>query len=337
MADERTNDPTLEELDPSERGEETISEFYPIPAELKYDEQIRRIKNTDPVNAETIVNPVLKQMIGNTAFLKWKQDGMDSRLNEMAEGNSSLESAVQDLQEGKADLDPKTGKVLPAQLPALNYDPAGTANQQVESHNNDAEAHPAIQEKVATAQRTANNAATAAANAQKAADGALEQLTKIANTLGAVPTQNGTLTYTGSAQTVSLNGYDANKMTLGGTTSATNAGTYTATVKPKGNYVWADGTQNTVNVTWSIGRAAIAVPAQSGTLTYTGSALTPGWSNYDSNKLTIDGTTSGTNAGSYNATFTPKANYRWSDGTTTAKTVSWSIGKSAPQRRRLHR
>ena len=100
MADERTNDPTLEELDPSERGEETISEFYPIPAELKYDEQIRRIKNTDPVNAETIVNPVLKQMIGNTAFLKWKQDGMDSRLNEMAEGNSSLESAVQDLQEG---------------------------------------------------------------------------------------------------------------------------------------------------------------------------------------------------------------------------------------------
>ena len=329
MADERTNDPTLEELDPSERGEETISEFYPIPAELKYDEQIRRIKNTDPVNAETIVNPVLKQMIGNTAFLKWKQDGMDSRLNEMAEGNSSLESAVQDLQEGKADLDPKTGKVLPAQLPALNYDPAGTANQQVESHNNDAEAHPAIQEKVATAQRTANNAATAAANAQKAADGALEQLTKIANTLGAVPTQNGTLTYTGSAQTVSLNGYDANKMTLGGTTSATNAGTYTATVKPKGNYVWADGTQNTVNVTWSIGRAAIAVPAQSGTLTYTGSALTPGWSNYDSNKLTIDGTTSGTNAGSYNATFTPKANYRWSDGTTTAKTVSWSIGKAA--------
>ena len=93
--------------------------------------------------------------------------------------------------------------------------------------------------------------------------------------------------------------------------------------------MWADGTQNTVNVTWSIGRAAIAVPAQSGTLTYTGSALTPGWSNYDSNKLTIDGTTSGTNAGSYNATFTPKANYRWSDGTTTAKTVSWSIGKAA--------
>ncbi len=185
------------------------------------------------------------------------------------------------------------------------------------------------QAKVDIAQQTADNAATAAANAQKAADGALEQLTKIANTLGAVPTQKRTLTYTGSAQTVSLNGYDANKMTLGGTTSATNAGTYTATVKPKGNYVWADDTQNTVNVTWSIGRATISVPAQSGTLTYTGSALTPGWSNYDSNKITIGGTTSGTNAGSYNASFTPQVNYRWGGGTITAKTVSWSIGKAA--------
>ena len=43
----------------------------------------------------------------------------------------------------------------------------------------------------------------------------------------------------------------------------------------------------------------------------------------------MGGTTSGTNAGSYNATFTPGANYQWSDGTTAAKTVAWSIGKAA--------
>ncbi len=72
-----------------------------------------------------------------------------------------------------------------------------------------------------------------------------------------------------------------------------------------------------------------AAPSQSGSLTYTGSAQSPSWSNYDSAKLTIGGVTSGTNAGSYNATFTPTANYRWSDGTTTAKTVSWAIGKAA--------
>ena len=71
------------------------------------------------------------------------------------------------------------------------------------------------------------------------------------------------------------------------------------------------------------------VPAQSGTLTYNGNSQTPSWSNYNSAQLTLGGTTSGTNATSYNATFTPKADYMWSDGSTTAKTVSWSIGKAA--------
>ena len=72
-----------------------------------------------------------------------------------------------------------------------------------------------------------------------------------------------------------------------------------------------------------------AVPIQSGTLTYTGSALSPSWTGYDITKMTIGGDTVKTDAGSYNATFTPTANYRWSDGTTGAKTVAWSIGKAA--------
>ena len=70
------------------------------------------------------------------------------------------------------------------------------------------------------------------------------------------------------------------------------------------------------------------IPSQSGSLTYTGSSQSPTWSNYNTTYMTIGGTTSGTNAGSYNASFTPKTDYRWSDGTTTAKTVSWSIGKA---------
>lgn len=71
------------------------------------------------------------------------------------------------------------------------------------------------------------------------------------------------------------------------------------------------------------------IPSQSGTLTYTGNTRYPSWANYDSEELSISGTTSAINAGSYTAAFTPKANYRWSDGTTTAKSVSWSIGKAA--------
>ena len=70
-------------------------------------------------------------------------------------------------------------------------------------------------------------------------------------------------------------------------------------------------------------------PTQSGTLTYTGNTLSPTWSNYNTAQLTLGGTTTGINAGSYNATFTPTADYRWSDGTTTAKTVAWAISKAA--------
>lgn len=70
------------------------------------------------------------------------------------------------------------------------------------------------------------------------------------------------------------------------------------------------------------------IPSQSGSLTYTGGSQSPTWSNYNTTYMTIGGTTSGTNAGSYSATFTPTTDYRWSDGTTTAKTVSWSIGKA---------
>ena len=73
---------------------------------------------------------------------------------------------------------------------------------------------------------------------------------------------------------------------------------------------------------------SITVPSQSGTLTYSGSTQSPSWSNYDSSKMTISGTTSGTDAKLYAAKFTPKANYIWSDGTTTSKTVYWIIGKA---------
>ena len=90
------------------------------------------------------------------------------------------------------------------------------------------------------------------------------------------------------------------------------------------------GITKTTTLSVTVERKSIAtVPSQSGTLTYTGSAQSPSWSNYNSAQLTLGGVTSGTNAGSYNATFTPTANYRWSDGSTAAKTVAWSIGKAA--------
>ena len=72
----------------------------------------------------------------------------------------------------------------------------------------------------------------------------------------------------------------------------------------------------------------LAVPKQSGTLTYNGSAQSPSWSNYDASKMTMGGTTSGTNAGSYTTTFALNDGFKWADGTTGTKSVIWKIGKA---------
>lgn len=168
-----------------------------------------------------------------------------------------------------------------------------------------------------------------AQSAKDTADAAQEAITEITTKVSAVPSQSGTLTYNGTAQTPKWNNYDPNALEIGGTQSATDAGTYQVTFTPKQGYKWEDGTTTAKTVNWSIGRANVATPVQSGSLTYTGSAQSPTWSNYDSEKMTMGGTTTGTNAGSYNATFTPKANYQFSDGTTGAKTVAWTIAKAA--------
>ena len=125
-------------------------------------------------------------------------------------------------------------------------------------------------------------------------------------------------TYSDGA-TANVTGYSCSPTTLN------TVGTQTITVSYTEN-----GVTKTATTSVTVNRKTIsAVPSQSGTLTYTGSSQSPVWNNYSTTQLTIGGTTSGTNAGSYTATFTPKSNYRWSDGTTTAKSVSWSIGKAA--------
>ena len=243
-------------------------------------------------------------------------DKIDAALKENADGIKNL----QDGQKNKADL--VNGKVPAEQLPEMNYEQKGTAESKVKTHNEDQTAHPFLLGQI-------NTCVEAAQNAQDAADAALEAVNSIAFTINVVPTQNGTLTYNGSAQSPSWNSYDPNALTLGGVTTGTNAGTYTATFTPKDKYQWSDGSKTAREVTWTIGRASMPVPSQSGSLTYTGAAQSPTWANYDSGKMTLGGTTSGTNAGSYNATFTPGANYKWNDGTTNAKTVAWTIGKAA--------
>lgn len=90
------------------------------------------------------------------------------------------------------------------------------------------------------------------------------------------------------------------------------------------------GTTKTALVSITVERATIEIPVQSGSLTYTGEEQSPVWEGYDPAKMTIDGETAATDAGTYTATFTPTMAYKWTDGGTDAREVSWSIAKASP-------
>lgn len=69
------------------------------------------------------------------------------------------------------------------------------------------------------------------------------------------------------------------------------------------------------------------VPTQSGTVTYNGTEQTASFANFNSDELTVSGNT-GTNAGSYTATFTPKSDYCWTGGSQSGEDVTWTISKA---------
>lgn len=91
------------------------------------------------------------------------------------------------------------------------------------------------------------------------------------------------------------------------------------------------GKAYTASIAVTVSRIKVsAVPTQSGTLTYNGASQSPTLSGYDATKMSLSGTQMATNAGSYTMQASLKDDkYEWPDGTTTAKSVNWSIGKKA--------
>lgn len=90
------------------------------------------------------------------------------------------------------------------------------------------------------------------------------------------PTVSGSYTYNGSAQSVSLSNFNSAREAKGGTTSATNAGSYTATVslKDTANTQWADGSTGAISLPWTINKAAGSISTSPSSLEIVGAAGT---------------------------------------------------------------
>lgn len=83
------------------------------------------------------------------------------------------------------------------------------------------------------------------------------------------------------------------------------------------------------NVSNTSGKTKIeTVPSATGSLVYNGKEQSPTWLAYDPEQLTMTGTTSAVNAGTYTVAFTPTTKYKWADGTTAAKFATWTIAKA---------
>ena len=171
---------------------------------------------------------------------------------------------------------------------------------------------------VSYASNTNAGTATATITGMGKYTGSQEKTFTIAKATIAVPTAKTGLVYNGKAQTGVAAG--ANYTITGN--SATDAGSYTATLTAKPNYQFT-GAKATASVKWSIAKATIQVPAPKTGLVYNGKAQTgvAASANY-----TFKGN-SATKAGSYTATLTAKPNYQFTGAKATA-TVQWSIAKA---------
>ncbi len=142
--------------------------------------------------------------------------------------------------------------------------------------------------------------------------------------------ENSEFTYTGSEITPTLV-YDENVFEANGDLSGLADGTYKIIFSLKPGYRNSDNTRTPYEIEWKINPVLInTYPSTVSELVYNGSSQAPIWNDYDSERLSIGGTTQGSSAYTYSTTFTPKTGYAWADGTKEPYKVEWKIAKANP-------
>ena len=143
-------------------------------------------------------------------------------------------------------------------------------------------------------------------------------------TAGITGASNGTGSYTYTEKSEkNASGTATNYISISGTTiniaASTPAGTYTYVITAKDNN---SGVTKDATYTINVARAKNA-SASASNKTYNGNRQT----GVTGGGITWSGTTSEIDAGTYTATATPDGNHAWSDGTTGAKTITWTMNK----------
>lgn len=129
-----------------------------------------------------------------------------------------------------------------------------------------------------------------------------------------------------------VNNVNASYANQSGTTSSTNAGSWTITwsLKYPNDTTWSDGTTANKTGSWSVAKRAMTIPSISSAKSFSfieGTTRSITVANFNSTYETQSGTTSTSALGTYTITWALRypANTQWSDGTTANKTASWSI------------
>ena len=141
------------------------------------------------------------------------------------------------------------------------------------------------------------------------------------------PTYKEAFTFNGSNQSIRV--FDTDYYTVSGTTFATNANDYAATVRLRSeDYVWIDGGRDDLQISWYILSRSIPVPVSGGSVGYTGWEQTA-LITYDRTYCSASGVT-GIGAGTYVAIIRllDKHNTYWADNTTEDKTFRWNIDRA---------
>ena len=169
-------------------------------------------------------------------------------------------------------------------------------------------------------------------------------ITKAGSSVATAPSAKSGLTYTGSAQTLvnAASGVSGGTVYYGIGSSTTSAPTSWSTNLPEKTdagtyYIWykvtGDSNHSDVAATYAttatIGRASVGAKPTNTNVSrnYTGSAQNNGYTTPAN--VTMTGNNSGTNAGEYTATYTPNANYQWSDGTNGSVVIKMTINQVA--------